>query len=58
VSPNVIDPASTPPPCSGSVLDTARSRVDLPAPLPPSSVTTEPAGTSSETWRSAWTDRP
>jgi hypothetical protein len=44
-----IAPASTVPPCSPSTPDMARSRVVLPAPLLPSTATTPPSGTSSET---------
>ena len=40
----MIEPEVTFPRCSGSVLEIARSRVDLPAPLAPSTAVTEPVG--------------
>ena len=40
---------------AGSVPESARSSVDLPAPLLPSTATTAPSGTVSETPRSAFT---
>jgi hypothetical protein len=51
----LISPAVIPPRWNRSVPDTARSRVDFPAPLPPSTVTIEPRGTFSETPRRART---
>ena len=42
------------PPLDRSMRETARRVVVLPAPLAPMSATTSPAGTASETPRSAW----
>jgi hypothetical protein len=53
-----ISPAAAAPRCSPSVPDAARSRVDFPAPLPPSTASTPSSGTSHETSVSAFTDRP